>query len=155
MQTPRTQWPNVILGTLGAAISAYSIHVHNLAKAGKDTGCGFTETISCDKVLTSKWAELFGIPIGYFGILFFAIIAIMAIATKETKTTPRQFALQNLVLSSMGFLGSIALTYISIQFIGAKCPVCMATHTVTTLLFIFSLRAYLRSLSSSRVSSSE
>jgi uncharacterized membrane protein len=141
----RTQWPNVILGSLGLLTSGYAVYVHNLAKSGKDTGCGFTETISCDKVLTSKWGEFFGIPLGFYGLVFFAVIIIAAIATRETKATPRQFALLNLGLAAIGFCSSLVLLYISLALIKAACPVCLATHTTTTLLFIASLLQYVKS----------
>ncbi|HEX8551205.1 MAG TPA: vitamin K epoxide reductase family protein [Abditibacteriaceae bacterium] len=144
MNGAKTQWANVLLGLVGCGTSAWAVHVHRLAKAGQDTGCGITDTISCDKVVTSKWAELFGIPLGFYGLMFFAVIIVAAIATKTTKATPRQFALQNLALAAVGFGGSMVLLYISKVIIGNWCPVCLSTHATTTLLFIVSLFTYLR-----------
>lgn len=144
--TLRTSWSHVILGVIGAAISAFSIRIHYLAKAGQETGCGFSETISCDKVMGSKWGELFHIPLGYYGILYFAIVILMAIVSKSSKTTLKQFALQNFLVSAVGFGGSMALTYISIKLIKAECPVCMSIHATNLLLFIISSRAYVRAL---------
>jgi len=141
---PSTSWPHIVLGLVGAAISAYAVKVHNLAKAGQETGCGLSNDWSCDKVVTSKWGEIAGIPLGFFGMLFFAIVIIMAIASKTTTTTRKQFALQNLAVSSVGFASSLALSYISIALIKAKCPVCFSTHAVTTTLFLVSLWQFQR-----------
>lgn len=146
MNHAKTQWPNVVLGLIGIGTSSWAVHVHRLAKAGEDTGCGITDTISCDKVLASRWAELFGIPLGFYGLMFFAIVIVAAIATKTTKATPRQFALQNLGIAAVGFASSLALIFISLVWIKVACPVCLSTHTTTTLLFIFSLVAYFRAL---------
>lgn len=144
MTPAKTQWPNVILGVIGICTSAWAVHVHRLAKAGQDTGCGITDTITCDKVLTSKWSELFGIPVGFYGLIFFGIVIIMAIASGGTRVSARQFALQNLTIASAGFLGSLVFSYISLRIIGAACPVCMSTHLTNTLLFAVSLAAFLR-----------
>jgi uncharacterized membrane protein len=92
----------------------------------------------------SKWAVLFGIPVGFYGALFFAIVVISAIATKTTKSTPKQFALVNLGLATIGFACSLVFLYISSVLIKVACPVCLSTHATTTLLFIFSIVAYLK-----------
>ena len=140
----KTQWPSVVLGFVGCLASGYAVHVHRLAKAGADTGCGETSTVSCDAVMTSKWGELFGIPVGFYGLMFFAIVIVMAIATSSTKLSKPQFALQNLAIAFIGFLTSVGFIYISYAFIKKACPVCLATHATTTALFGSSLYIYLR-----------
>lgn len=140
----KTQWPNIVLGCVGLGTSSWAVHIHRLAKAGMETGCGITATFSCDKVVTSRWAEVFGIPLGFYGLIFFAIVIVAAIATKSTKLTRRQFALQNLGIATVGIVSSLVLTYISLAWIKAACPVCLRTHATTTLLFIVSLFTYLR-----------
>lgn len=138
---PRVSWPHVVLSLIGAAISGYAIHAHSLIAQGKDAGCGITETISCDKVLASKYGELFGIPLGAFGMLFFVIVLLTAITTNP-QTTRIQAATQRLAVCGIGFLVSMALTYISLAIIGAACPVCLSTHTVIFALLLVSLWQY-------------
>lgn len=140
----KTQWSNVVLGLVGCLTSGYAVHVHRLAKAGADTGCGVSDTVSCDAVMTSKWGELFGIPVGFYGLMFFAIVIVMAIASSSTQLSKRQFALQNLGVATVGFLTSVGFIYISYAFIKKACPVCLATHATTTALFLSSLFIYLR-----------
>ena len=137
-------WPNVVLGMAGIGTSSWAVHVHRLAKAGEDTGCSITPTLSCDKVLMSKYAEIFGIPLGVYGLAFFVFVIVSAIATKNTKSTPRQFALMNLAVASLGFFSSLALLFISMVLIKVTCPVCLTTHATNSLLFGFSVWAYLR-----------
>lgn len=140
----KTQWPNVILGLCGIGTSAWAVQVHRLIAAGDPSGCDISATISCDAVMGSKWAVLFGIPVGFYGMLFFSIVIIAAIATKTTKATARQFALQNLGLATIGFASSVAFMFISHFLLQKTCVVCMSTHATTTLLIIFSILAYLR-----------
>jgi uncharacterized membrane protein len=141
--TPRVSWPHVVLAVLGGAISCYAIYAHILIKRGEDAGCSISETISCDKVLASRYGELFGIPLGVYGLIFFAIVLLTAIITNP-RTTPRQAAAQRLIVTAIGLLVSAALTYISIAFIGAECPICLSTHATTLALFLISVWQYLR-----------
>jgi uncharacterized membrane protein len=106
----KTQWPNVVLGLVGCLTSGYAVHIHRLAKVGAETGCGDTNSISCEAVMSSKWGELFGIPVGFYGLMFFAIVIVMAIATSSTKLSRQQFALQNLGIATVGFLTSMFLS---------------------------------------------
>jgi uncharacterized membrane protein len=140
----RISWPHLILGIIGFAISGYSLHVHNLIKQGEDSGCGFTNTINCDKVLASRYGEFLSIPLGIWGMVFFVIVILTAITSKGSTATLKQTAGWQLAVASAGFLTSVALTYISKVQIGAFCPICMATHATTTLLFLISLYSYIK-----------
>ncbi len=137
----RIAWPHVVLGIIGLAISFYAVHLHKIVKSG-GSACGISETISCDKVLASYWGAPLGIPLGYFGALFFALVIITAISTVPIDTPRRAIALPRLLLASCGILGSMALTGISIALIHAVCPVCLATHATVLVNFLFALWAY-------------
>ena len=137
----RIVWPHVVLGLIGIAISLYSVKLHAIVKAG-GSACGISNGISCDKVLASAWAAPMGIPLGYFGALFFALIVLTAISTLPAHTPPRQIALPRLALATVGVLGSFALTLISITQIGALCPICLATHATTLSNFIYAVWNY-------------
>ena len=149
--TMRLSWPHLYLGTLGFAISLYSVRLHNIIAAGGESGCGITDTFTCDKVLSSEWAKPFGIPLGVFGMAFFVVVILTGITTNP-KTTRQQAALWRLLVMSAGICGSLALLYISFVIIRAACPVCMATHAVIFTLFIISLVQFLKAR---RTSSSE
>ena len=131
----RIAWPHVVLGLLGIGVSLYSVYLHNVVKAGGDA-CGSTATINCNSVLASRWAVIAGVPLGYYGALFFAIVIITAISTLPLTTPQRQIVLPRFLLATCGLLGSIALTLISIFDIGSLCKVCLATHSVTLTNFL-------------------
>lgn len=131
----RISWPHVVLGLIGIGVSLYSVYLHNIVKAG-GSACGTTATINCDKVLNSRWAVIAGVPLGFYGALFFAIVIITAISTLPPSTPPRQIVLPRLLLATCGLLGSLALTFISIVDISALCKVCLATHSVTLANFL-------------------
>ena len=135
-------WPHIVLSVIGIALSCYSVFVHAQIKRGDETGCGVSDTITCDKVLSSPYSEFLSIPLGAWGIVFFVVVILTAISTKSSTATSRQNAAWRLAITAAGFLTSIALTYISVVKIGAVCPVCMATHTATLLLFLVSSYSY-------------
>jgi uncharacterized membrane protein len=139
----RLSWPHLYLGALGFAISLYTVRLHNIAAHGGETGCGLTETISCDRVLTSPYATPLGIPLGAFGMAFF-IVVIMTGITTNPKTTELQAALWRLLVLGAGACGSSTMLYISFALIKAACPYCMATHAVVFTLFVISLFQFLK-----------
>lgn len=136
-------WPHLVLSIIGLALSAYSWREHVIIKAGGESGCYVNELINCEKVLSSKYGELRGVPLGAYGLAFFIIVLLTSFSS-EADFSPRRFALTQLLVSLVGIATASVLIYISKVVIGAYCPICMATHATTTLLFIFSLRAFFK-----------
>ncbi|BCM91751.1 hypothetical protein IAD21_03626 [Abditibacteriota bacterium] len=136
----RVAWPHVVLSVLGLAASAYATYAHFLIKAGQDTGCGITDTISCDKVIGSQYGVVFGIPLGIFGALFWAIVLITAISSHNV--SPRSAALQRLVVGTVGLTTSIVLAYISLGVLHKLCLVCATTHILSGINFLVALAGF-------------
>ena len=145
----KVNWPHLILGVIGGAISFYTVILHNQIKAGGSCGAG-----DCEAVIGSKYGALMGIPVGVFGMLFYAVIILLSIVTKGSTATARQIAAQRLIVSSIGLASALGFFYISHMVIRAFCPYCMATHTTTLLIFIASLVGYLKARHASQSSSS-
>jgi uncharacterized membrane protein len=145
----KISWPHLVLGLIGIGISFYTVILHNQIKAGGGCGAG-----DCEAVIGSKYGALFGIPVGVFGMLFYAVIILLSIVTKESTATARQIAAQRLIVSSFGLASALAFFYISHMVIRAFCPYCMATHTTTLLVFIVSLAGYLKARRGDQSSSS-
>jgi uncharacterized membrane protein len=143
----RISWPHLVLCAIGLAVSAYALIEHLRLKAGQSSGCGFTETIDCAPVLTSKYAEFFNIPLGVWGMVFFALMALTA-TWKESVSTSKQDERRargiQLALSACGLATSVLLTVISYTKLHALCPICLSTHAVTTTLFVVSLWLFFR-----------
>ena len=133
-QKVRVAWPHVVLGALGIAAGAVAVYEHALVMAGKATGCGATETISCDKVLGSDYGAVFGIPLGVYGMLFWAIVLLLSVEGKGT--SPRSATWQRFAVASVGLGSSLVLAYVSLVVIGKFCPVCATTHVLSGLNFL-------------------
>lgn len=130
------------LGALGFAISLYAFRLHSIIKSGGDSGCGFTETINCDKVLASQYGTFLGLPLGAYGMAYFVLVILTAVTTNP-KTTLRQETFQRLIIAAAGLLGAGVLAYISYGILKAACPVCMATHATIGAIFVIALWQFL------------
>ena len=135
----RVSWPHLVLSFIGMGVAAYAWYEHGVIKAGGETGCGISQTISCDDVIGSKYGEIFGLPLGVYGMLYFAVVLVTAISTAPGLADQRSAVMQRLVVTTLGVCCSAVLTYISVRVIGKICPICMGTHTTTFLLFCVSL----------------
>ncbi len=136
----RVAWPHVILSAFGLAASGYATYAHALVLAGRDTGCSVSETISCDKVIGSQYGEVFGIPLGVFGALFWAIVIVTAISSKNV--SPRSAALQRLAVGTVGLMTSLVLAYISLGVLHKLCLVCASTHILSGINFLVALAGF-------------
>jgi len=139
---PRFSWPHMYLGALGFAISLYAFRLHAIIKAGGESGCGFSETINCDKVLASQYGAFLGLPLGAYGMAYFVLVILTAVTTNP-KTTQQQETLQRLAVASAGLIGAGVLIYISYGIIKAACPVCMSIHATILAIFVIALWQFL------------
>ena len=139
---PRFSWPHMYLGAIGFAISLYAFRLHAIIKSGGDSGCGFTDTINCDKVLASQYGTFLGLPLGAYGMAYFVLVILTSVTTNQ-KTTLQQETLQRLIVATAGLIGVGVLAYISYGIIKAACPVCMATHATIIVSFVIALWQFL------------
>jgi uncharacterized membrane protein len=129
-------WPHLLLGLAGLAVSAYAIHVHQVVAAGGQSACGISATINCDAVIGSKYGVLLGLPLGVWGMAYFALMMLTSIT--DPTTPPRIAVLMRVMVATAGFLMVLGLAYISYIIIRVTCPVCMTIHVIITLVFIYS-----------------
>ena len=135
-------WPHIILALIGIALSIYAVWAHGQIEAGKSAGCTLSASISCDEVLSSKWGKFFGIPLGYYGGIFWIIVAITAISGSGVNL--KNAALQRLAVATVGLFFSLGLFYIAEFVIKKTCPICLGTHTASLLNFIFAVVGWRR-----------
>jgi uncharacterized membrane protein len=124
----------ILLATAGLGVAGYLTYVHY---AGISPVC--TTGGSCEKVQTSTYSELLGIPVALIGLLGYVAILATLLA-RETETT--RFAVSALTLT--GFAFSAYLTYREIYSIHAICEWCVSSAIVLTAMTPLSLAWFLR-----------
>ena len=97
----------------------------------------------CETVLTSSYAEMFGIPTAAFGIVAYLLAFLLAILTAFGKT---QMWTAFGVLVSVMTIFTLWLIYLQANVIEAFCQFCLLSAATTfTLLIIFLISRFVRS----------
>jgi uncharacterized membrane protein len=94
-------------------------------------------TNTCDLVLTSEYSEFYGVPVAFFGVLYYLTILILAsLCLEKVKTNSEQKLLKKMFfLTPIGFLGSLWFTYLQAFVIKYYCTYCLFSALISTLLF--------------------
>lgn len=89
---------------------------------------------NCEKVTTGKYATVGGIPLALIGAIYYLTIFILTIAYLDARR--QTIMLLASFLTIPAFLASVGFVYLQLFIIKAICPYCMASATLTTILFI-------------------
>ena len=122
----------IILAFIGACVSTYTIFHHiDLEEDGvSDAACNISQTVSCNTVAASEYSEVFGIPLGVWGLGYFlALICLLAISGMRPRDKSASF-FNYAGLVIVGVLTAITLAAISAFFVKAICPSCVAVYVV-------------------------
>jgi hypothetical protein len=115
----------IVLATIGLCVAAYLTYIHY---EGIKPVCGLGG--NCEKVQSSEWSRLAGIPVALLGLLAYAaILATLFVEREEALVAGALFALA-------GFGFSAYLTYRELFSIDAICPWCVASAVIMTLLAV-------------------
>jgi uncharacterized membrane protein len=113
----------IVLSVLGLGIAGYLTYVHY---AGISPVCEIAH--GCEKVQTSEWSKVAGVPVALLGLLGYAAVLAATVARGETALT---------VAAGTAFVGagfSAYLTYREVFTIHAICIWCVASAVVMVAL---------------------
>jgi uncharacterized membrane protein len=115
----------IVLATIGLCVAAYLTYIHY---EGIKPVCGLGG--NCEKVQSSEWSKLGGVPVALLGLIgYAAILVTLFIEREEALIAGALFALA-------GFGFSAYLTYRELFSIDAICPWCVASAVIMSLLAI-------------------
>lgn len=138
----RIFWPHIVLGFIGLALSFYAVYAHVQIEAGQATGCSISDTISCDDVIGSKYGKFAGVPLGYFGAVFWIIVIISGVSSAASSL--KSARLQALGVAAVGLVTSIGLAFIAHFVLHKICPICSGTHLTALFNFIYAVWAWFK-----------
>ena len=116
-----------VLALVGMGIAAYLTYVHY---SGAAIAC---TTGGCEKVQTSSYAELAGIPVAVIGLVGYVLILLTVFVAGEVG------AVAAVGLTLGGFAFAAYLIYVQVALIDALCIWCLASDAVLALLVLVSL----------------
>jgi uncharacterized membrane protein len=124
----------LVLALIGTAIAGYLTWIHY---AGIEVVC-LSGGGGCEKVQSSDYAELAGLPVALLGLIGYLGILAALLAPEEPGRLAAAF------LSLVGFGFSMYLTWAELFRIHAICQWCVASAVIMTALMVISLLRLLR-----------
>lgn len=121
----------LILAFFGLADSIY-LTQHELS--GTPLLCNIQNLSGCNIVAASQYSHIFGIPLAEFGILFYAVLFVLAALEIVVFDQLLRRALQ--AVSFVGVLFSLYFTFLQIFVINAACIYCIASALIALFIFI-------------------
>lgn len=116
------------LAVVGLGVAGYLTYVHY---AGIAPVCAIAH--GCEKVQTSHWAKLAGVPVALIGLLGYAsILASVAVSGEVGR-------LAGAALALVGFGFSGYLTYLELAEIEAVCAWCVTSAVLMTALAVLAV----------------
>lgn len=123
-----------VLALVGVAIAGYLTWVHYAGLKPYCVGGGG----SCERVQSSRWSELVGIPVAVLGLAgYVLLLASLALPDDLGRSVAALLA-----LVGAGF--SLWLSYVEVAKLDAICQWCAASAVVMVLLAIVSVTRLLR-----------
>jgi protein-disulfide isomerase/uncharacterized membrane protein len=134
------------LTVTGVIASVHSRLVHSPEYA---SFCNVNESVNCDVVLSSEYAELAGVALSWWAGITYAIVFLLALVAwrAERVTRRRQAASALFAVALWGFAFSAYLAYVSLAILQAVCLLCSCLYLVqagllaSTWLVFTSVRA--------------
>lgn len=125
-----------VLALVGTLVSVYLL-LFRLGVLGS-IACG--QSGDCERVATSPWAVLFGVPVAAYGVAgYLALMGVALFGLGEGWLRRAEPTYGLLGLSGIGVLFSIYLTYLEAAVIHAWCRWCVTSAIVICLIFATSL----------------
>jgi uncharacterized membrane protein len=91
---------------------------------------------SCERVQSSRWSTLFGLPIAAWGAALYLTILVIALAgTQPPYAERRSLASLLAALTGFGVLFSAYLTSLELFVIHGICLYCLASAVIVTAMF--------------------
>ncbi len=88
----------------------------------------------CDVVLASPYANMLGIPLSYWGLVFYVyMLGLVILLAMEPRS--KALRLATVAYTTIGLLMSGSFIYIQGVLIGAFCQYCVLSAIVSTALF--------------------
>ena len=125
MSDRRVRQVAIVLALIGLGVAGYLTYVHY---EGIKSVCGLGG--DCEKVQTSEWSDLAGVPVALLGLIGYVTILVTLFVERE------EALIAAALVAWVGFGFSAYLTYRELYTIDAICQWCVASAVVMTLLAV-------------------
>jgi protein-disulfide isomerase/uncharacterized membrane protein len=125
-------WAAVGFAALGAALAFYATTLtFNIESQGlvEASGCSLSDFINCDVANASSYAKMFGVPVAWWGFLFYAFAGLSALfaVTSQSKSGSAPFVAASFILGLFAVLFTFVKAY-HLYSLGVLCIVCVGMY---------------------------
>ena len=131
-----------LISLIGMILST-TLLKHHVDLSYKSPLCGVGENSGCNVLNRSDASEFLGIPLAYFGYLYYGFVMFLGMFVDRGKSNLKIIFL----MSAFALFTDIGLLFYSIFVAETLCILCAMTYTVTLALFILSYLQISRSKS--------
>ena len=123
------------LGLAGMAISGYLTYVHY---SSSNLICLFGAR--CDVVLTSSYAQMWGLPLSLFGLAMYFLITVLGLMMLRAGSTwEHLIALETYALALAGVVFTGYLYYLEVFVLRSFCSWCIISSVVLVSILVLSI----------------
>ena len=126
----------VLIGCAGVAISIYLTAVHY---AHVPLVCTSNGVVNCERVLSSSYSSIGGIPVSAGGLVWFALTGIMAAIALVRAPEPPWLQPAQVLWSFLGLLTVFYLVGVEVLALGVICAWCTGLHVLILLTLVLSI----------------
>lgn len=133
----------ILVSIIGAILSSYLLYNH-YAPASQEVICTSAPNFSCSAVNTSKYAQLFDLPVALYGVIWFVFLGLLSYAALKNSSQLAKVFWWNIP----GFI--FVLYLVAAEFLlKTICLLCTAVHVLVLAAFIISTSLYISQYKSS------
>jgi uncharacterized membrane protein/predicted DsbA family dithiol-disulfide isomerase len=135
---------------LVASVLSLYVHYQLIHDPAYTSFCDVTETVSCEAVLQSQYATMFGIPVAAGGAIWSALVLLLAWRGMGSRSRETSAAVAGYIflLATVGLSAVLYLGYASFFVLQKACPLCLTMYVSVIGIFIVSGAAASVSLAS-------
>ena len=127
----------VLLALVGLLVATY-LWLYKIGVIG-ELQCG---TGGCEVVQTSRYADLLGIPVAFYGVAGYAVLFVLGLAgLQPARAGDRRLAVLVAALATAGFAFTLYLTFLELLVLHAICRWCIASAAIMTAIWVLALTA--------------
>ena len=125
----------VLLALVGLLVATY-LWLYKIGVIG-ELQCG---TGGCEVVQTSRYAELFGVPVALYGVVGYAVLFILGlVGLRPARAGDRRIAALLAALATSGFAFTLYLTSLELFVIHAVCRWCVTSAAIMTAIWVLAI----------------
>jgi uncharacterized membrane protein/protein-disulfide isomerase len=126
---------------IGLAASGFSTYVHYrlLTDPGYTSFCDVNTSVNCTQAYLSRFGSLWGVPVALWGVLYFVVVLLLAIAAMRSRSPVRE-AIPGYIfsMSTIGLAIALYLAWASFFQLHTVCLFCATTYIAVVAIFILS-----------------